>query len=499
MPIHIRPKKDNLTPTIRKVQKIKKVKSKEEKYIENSVFKKAVVTILGTVGGSCDKEDLSKGKYNTNTESAFYESKIEGINSGSFVNTLPLLLDTFSKDYDIIALHTSCAKDIQQEVLKSDGRDGFVFESDWLIEDDLEFDSVFYKIDALIGEYDRVIIDVSHGFRHLPILMIINAVMYNIEAIDKIEKIIFARQIEAFTYYELIDLKRYLDLANISYALTTFDRNYTVANNVKVADKEFNSFLSELSDFSKHILANSLDELLTDTNKKISIVTRLINGIEILEREDGKIFKSLERLLEKTKNHLLQIRSYGKAIHYKKHFYLSENMFSKGYLLNAITLLSEAIGMYCSLALMHISPKIAEKITLFEERAIAEKNNQKTPFKLYELYNQSKTLFKIDPQKYRGSYLKVDIQTKNEKNKAKLIEWNSDASKLTDAIVKKVINLQNEHIRQLAWRIDNIRNNLAHANSSQRLKEVEEEISVCLLDFRKYCIEQNVLSVSLKL
>jgi len=66
--------------------------------------------------------------------------------------------------------------------------------------------------------------------------------------------ILFTKEIKPKEVYEFIDLKRYLDLANIAYALTTFERNYTVASNVKVEDKNFQKLLDDLSKFSQHIL-----------------------------------------------------------------------------------------------------------------------------------------------------------------------------------------------------------------------------------------------------
>ena len=56
-------------------------------------------------------------------------------------------------------------------------------------------------------KYEKIIIDVSHGFRHLPILMIIDSVIANFDERDRIEKIIFTKQIEENERYEIIDLQ----------------------------------------------------------------------------------------------------------------------------------------------------------------------------------------------------------------------------------------------------------------------------------------------------
>ena len=43
--------------------------------------------------------------------------------------------------------------------------------------------------------------------------------------------------------------------------------------------------------------------------------------------------------------------------------------------------------------------------------------------------------------------------------------------------------------------IDNIRNNLAHANSSKRLIDVESDIKKVLKLYKKICIDKNILQV----
>jgi CRISPR-associated DxTHG motif protein len=446
--------------------------------------KKAVITILGTIGGWCDREDSKKGCYRPETEKALYRSEIDEIKESKNINTLPILINSF-QDYQVVSLYTSCAKDIQEKVLEEENI-SYEFNSLWQIEDDLEFDDVFKKIDAIINHYDKVIIDVSHGFRHLPILMIVNTIMHNIDSIDKVEKILFAKEIEKFKEYRFIDLKRYLDLANISYALTTFDRNYTVANNVKVTDNHFSELLDDLSDFSKHILANSIDELLKDTNKQKAITTKLIVKLNQLLENDDTMFMSLNRLLVKILKHIESIDNVKNEQNYKQLYYISKNMLNKGYLLNSITLLSEAIGMYCKEELSKLDDNLKDKIELFETKAVAEKNNEKVYFKLYELYNQSKAIYHV--KNYHGNFLTINEKQRfsNPNTKQKIENWNNDVKDFTNLI--KIKLEKDEDIVELVKEIDSIRNNLAHANSSKRLNDVESDITKVLNSFKKICI-----------
>jgi len=453
-------------------------------------MKKAVVTILGTVGGYCDKKNNKKGVYSPK-EKAVYLSEIEELPKTESINSFPILIEVYAKEYEIIPIYTSCARDIQEEVLNQEGLK-FKFDPLYEIQDDMDFDTVFGKIDDVISRYDKVIIDVSHGYRHLPILMIINAVMHNIEAIDKIEKILFAKEVEQYKVYEFIDLKRYLDLANISYALSTFDRNYTVANNVKVSDKRLNDFLQTLSSFSQHILANSIDELLLDTNKNKSITSQLISEISRLMESDEIVFQNLKRLLGKTLHHLEDISSFKEREDHEKLYYLANNMYMKGYLLNSITLLSEGIGIYAMLQIKNIDNEVAEFIDEFKEKARVEKNNENRFFEIYTLYNQSKAFYNMQ-MNYYGNFLEIKKKySKNNPNTTrKISEWNEKTQNITNIIKKSICDIADNNIVILNRKIDNIRNNLAHANSSKRLKEVNEDIEKTLNEFYAYCIKKD--------
>ena len=395
-------------------------------------------------------------------------------------------------------IYTEDAEKIQIKLLKENENKDIsnIFQKGKKIDNVDDYSTLLKNIDDAIfdNQYESIIVDITHGFRHIPIFATINLIMANMTNLDKIEHIYYAKeiQIEDKKEYHIVDIKEYLDLANISYILTTFDKNYTVANNVKVTNKSLNDFIDDLENFSKHILANSIDELMKNTNKKRSIVFRLILQIESLLKSENLIFKNLNRLLQDTLKHIKQIEQYSKEVSFKQLYYLAENMFTKGYLLNSITLLSEAIGMYCSLGLKNIDKKLAKKIEEFEKKAIAEKNNEKIIYKLYDLYNQAKALYNVS--NYDGIFLKVKTRyIKNPKNRQKADEWNQSVKDLTHLIKIKI--KKNDKLKQLIMDIDNIRNNLAHANSSKRLIDVESDIKKVLKLYKKICIDKNILQV----
>jgi len=236
---------------------------------------KAVITILGTVGGSCDREDNKKGIYNRNISKAFYKSEVEGIIDSEAKNTLPILIQNYRK-HDIVTIHTSCAKEIQEQVLKAEGLE-YQFNDNYLIKDEKNFDEIFELINKAVDSYDEVIIDVSHGFRHLPILMTVDMIIQNFQNTNKIQKILFAKEIETYKKYEIIDLKPYLDIANIAFVLTAFERNYTVSSHIR--SKKYESLIQSLNDFSNDIMALNLNNLFTESSK--SLINELEKSLSI--------------------------------------------------------------------------------------------------------------------------------------------------------------------------------------------------------------------------
>ena len=161
---------------------------------------KAVITILGMVGGS---DIHQKAVY-------YFEDKKE--DKKEYFNTLPLLIDTYSNEYKIVPFYTKEAKSVNEKVLEKSNLEFKDFDKKYFIEDDKDFIKLFNIINSAVDEYSELIIDVSHGFRHFPILMIVDLIIQNFKDTSKIKKILFAKEITQFKEYEIIDLKEYLDL-----------------------------------------------------------------------------------------------------------------------------------------------------------------------------------------------------------------------------------------------------------------------------------------------
>ena len=113
----------------------------------------------------------------------------------------------------------------------------------------------------------------------------ISLISQSLNNTDKIKHIFFAKEIVAREEYEIIDLKEYLELANMSYVLESFNYNYTVALVSKFKNKNFRDLTSQLSTISNHILSNSLKALNNDVGK-------ILNNIDFIlknEQIDGMV------------------------------------------------------------------------------------------------------------------------------------------------------------------------------------------------------------------
>ena len=275
-------------------------------------MKKAVISILGIQGGFVAN---GQAKFSNSDHRAKYY--FDGNNEiNEYFNTLPLLINNYDTEYKIVPIYTQDAKIFNETVMNQFYPQlNIVFDDNYLIKEEKNFKEIFSLFNRTVEEFDEVIIDVTHGFRHLPLLMLIDLMIINFKDINKVSKILFAKEIDKHTprqvgLYEIIDLKDYLDLANISYALSSFNRNYTISNHIKTNNQNYNEFLTELSKFSKHILANSLDALIISSNKKSSIAKRIIKIIDKILDNNDDILKNFEPFLLEVREHIARIESY---------------------------------------------------------------------------------------------------------------------------------------------------------------------------------------------
>lgn len=399
--------------------------------MEQVITNKAIITILGKAG---ELDNHTKAKY-------YFEWKKEV--QKEYFNTFPLLIENFSKRYEIVPIYTKDAQNANIKVLKKENLEFNSFNSNCLIRDDKDFKNIFKIINETIASYEEVIVDVSHGFRHLPILMIVDLIIQNFQDTQKIKKILFAKEIQVFKEYEIIDLKEYLELANISFVLTTFEKNYTVASHIKSV--KYSKLLKELNDFSNDLMALNIGNLLK-TSKEL---------IEELDKIDDISIKTQAETLKLV---IQQLTDFKNKKRYLVYYQLSKNLFEKEYMLLSLALLYESIRMYIKSYIKNKYIDLVEDIEL------------QLNYDLYKIGSFFKNL------SWRN-YSQFQNQNKTNLN---IIE--SDYIKLANSYPK--------HLNQLYSDIDQKRNNLAHANSNGKFEDIKKSINDLLINYENLAIKR---------
>lgn len=430
------------------------------------MMRKAVITICGLIGGTFDKEQK---KYLLKTQTADYETEsLATIKKGEYINMLPLLIESYP-EYDVIALATKDAKNVQELVTQHYGyQDKFSFR-DISENKSTEYSDYFKMVNEILETYEKIVIDFSHGFRHLPLLAVIALITQNIKYPHKIEHILFAQELEREKKYRIIDLIEYLDLANLSYMLSMFNQNYTISNQMTFSKQEYTELSKELKVFSEHFLANSLKPLIEE-----DVSTTIIEKLTKL-KEDEKI-NNFSNDIDKIIEHLTSIQNLKQEENeWMKLYKLSKIMRDGGYMLNAITLLFEAIGFYCLESFKQIS-LVKSRIEEYENFI----QQKKTPLHIYSSYtmvNQSRTIVKV-----RGKFSLRDTR-----------------SFIHDETIKKAINDYLDTLQKISdfkafiEKMEALRNNLAHGNSGESLDNAKNIYDENLKHFKRFCITENVL------
>lgn len=422
--------------------------------------KKALITILGTSG------DLTKNK-------ADYQ--INGKNT-KFYNTLALLIQEYSPEYEIIVFYTDIAKKKNAEILnhhKQNDPQFSSFDIDGLfkkgvyIKDENDFSQIFSQINQTISNeaYNKIIIDITHGFRHLPVLATIDMVIQNFSNPNKIEKILFAKEVEKLTKYEIIDLKEYLDLANISFIMTSFNDNYTITNHIN-AGKKYESLLRALKTFSNNIMALNINSLLPDsTQNLINELQKLtdINDIAIKSQAD-KLQAYLKELLNVYKNNEM----------FETYYFLAKDLIGKNYMLLGLILLYEGVRDYVVYKMFEAKNDLMSKV---EEYYELDYNNRNRPYDEYAIREFCMGLrFKEKNKEYKN------ILNKNQK-----FLKNQYKELYTAFYEIEKIN----QIKKFFKNIDEIRNSLSHANSDESIINSQDKIKGFLNDFKQLILNQN--------
>lgn len=414
---------------------------------------KALITILGTAGYDVKHMQLRNSM----------PEYIEGdVSVGNFRNLFPFLYEKYSKNYEIIAFYTQEAKIANTAILKdhkiSDDEIEKVFKNGVCIEKIEDYDKIFADMNSKINDkkYEKIIIDVSHGFRHLPILMIIDSVIANFDERDRIEKIIFTKQIEENERYEIIDLRKYLDIANLAFILTAFKDNYTVITHVKVAG--FPKLLSALNGFSDNIMSLNLKKLFKESLPNLkNALENIINAPETMS------------VRVPAKELLNEINEFKEDEEFKQYYLLATKFYNKKYFLPVLALLFEGVRSYAVLKMS---------------------KNDKVLKIIKNLRENSK---KKDDYQIRDMCMKAVSPTTNPK-KASIINKDLKAKLGANMVLftKAAKGAVDEQLYSFYSELGEARNNLAHANSGKEIERIRDKITSFLARYKNLVIDRNV-------
>ena len=433
-----------------------------------------IITFLGLIGGYI-KED--QAVINENYKGASYtlepqlrESLDKHIENIFYPNMLGMLIDQFF-DKKIIAIGTKESIAVQKKVMEKFGyTEHFPIDQNCIVlEQNDDFNEIFRQLDTIMEQEDEVIVDISHGFRHIPILMTIQMIVENIQNPKKIKHILFAKEEQKDKSYTIIDLQGYMDLSAIAYAFASFEQNYTIANHIKVRNPNYKELLHMLQQLSEHILSNSFKVLFKEENGKRPLIVRIEKLLDILI--EHPVSKLLERNLRSLKNHMLKLQKISSYDQDMLYYHFAYILFQKGYLLNAATILNEAVALYCLEGIRQLDNEFKEKIEEFE-RKIDEKKEHDPVYNNYNLATQAKSIIKF--------------LTKNKK------PFLND-EELSKKICTKLENKNLYKLKDLIYNCDILRNDIAHGNTQVYRENIKIEIQKLFDKYRSICIENDPL------
>ena len=418
---------------------VKKANSPQTK--ENN-DKTAVITILGIQG---QKENIK-----TEGCARYYFAGESADKSQEFFNTLPLLADKFGAE-NIVPIYTTDAREFNEAVMAHYANFRINFNDSYKITDEKNFEALFEIFERVIDDLvksgvGRIVFDVTHGFRHLPLLALVDLLIQNFSNVSQIDQILFAKEIEKFKLYEIIDLRQYLDIANIAFVIAAFSQNYTLAQHIKT--KKFESLVNALNAFSHNILSLNIAKLKSSHGELIKELDR-IDDIALISRA-----KNLKEKLNK----ICDWNDSAYVFRYK----LAKDMFEKGYLLQSLVLLFESVNSYIVSVFEKNIPAIYKRIL--------DECSKKKERKNYLISN-----FFVQALKFGNNTTNKEFLNRTKNNLEYLDLTNSDIDSIRLVVATKFGS--SYELGKYRWQLDNLRNDFAHGNiSEEEFSHIKQEI-----------------------
>ena len=289
---------------------------------------KTIVSILGTSGARIDKATCLP----TDTgSSALYDLSLFQKESKRYKNSTEFLLEQFDERF--IFIGTACAITFQKALLKEALKDKTV---QFIEISDNDLDEIFEHIFAILENHDEILLDITHGFRHQPVMAIFASTLSQFLHRKSLH-IIFAQEEERLKKYRYIYLDEYIEITHISLLLTGFIRtlNFIPLKNITLLNTKV------FEGFSKSLLSNDLKGV----EKNYLLLQNEIK--KLLKNRELKYLFTLFYEIESTLSPLDALESEDTTIH-QKYLILSEITLDKNYIVVALAYLFEAIREYCA-------------------------------------------------------------------------------------------------------------------------------------------------------
>lgn len=367
-----------------------------------------VISILGMSGKHQGKKTI-----------AYYECTALDKVSGDYHNATDFLLQNYEDRFYFLG--TQKAIDFQKELLDYDKR-----KVEFISIEDNSLDNIFERVYTLIeqAEGEKVLLDITHGFRHQFISAIFSATLHKFLKNSQLD-IIFAKQIVEHEKYEYIYLNEYIDTTQLSLLLTGFIQTLNFVDSLEVEGLNTLAF----KNFSQALLANDFKKLQSSYK----------NLKETLKQAKTKEkFTHLKDLFIQIEETLKVFEGFETKELYEKYMILAQLMFDKNYYLIATIYLFEALRLYCAFSFKRADVLIEKETAyLTNQRLISFISNYK-----------------------KGDY---------EKRYPTLYEKNKESF--------EKISLNYDELRQL-------RNDLTHINHEESQSNIKSNLSGLLQDIK---------------
>jgi len=354
-----------------------------------------IISILGMSGRDRDK---------INKTTAYYDCEVLNKKSGDYHNVTDLLLKNYNDNFYFLG--TEKAIKFQKDLLEYDDN-----KVEFIKIEDNSLDDIFEKVFSLISsskDNERVLLDITHGFRHQPISAIFSATLHKFLNDSKID-IIFAKQIKEFTEYEYIYLTEYVDMTQLSLMLTGFIRTLNFVNTVNIENLNTLAF----EKFSRALLSNDFRGL-EESYENLEITLE--------QAKTNKKFNHLKELFEQVEDTLIEFKEFSTKELHDKYLILAKLMYNKNYYLLSLTYLFEAIRLYSS-------------YSFYRNRII---NNY--AWNNFDKYSLNRDVMSCITQKEFGDNYRLTYYDRNNSN---FYEKNSDNFSKVAVEYKKLKDLRN--------------------------------------------------------